>query len=90
MTAKNLLKEWLLQTDHSNLKEGHYFVIEEAMKEYAKLKCEELLKIVAEKAKIETKPKENILNLSMMDDWSYYTIDKNSILNAVDLNEFIK
>ena len=51
MTAKNILEEWLSQTDQTNLKQGHYFVIEEAMKEYTKMKCKELLEIVAEKLK---------------------------------------
>ena len=41
MTAKSILEEWLSQTDQTNLKQGHYFVIEESMKEYAKMKCKE-------------------------------------------------
>lgn len=49
MTAKSILEEWLSQTDQTNLKQGHYFVIEEAMKEYAKMKCKELLLMTAEK-----------------------------------------
>lgn len=57
------------------------------MMEYAELKCRELLEIVAEKAKA------NVLY-----DWSgntgseycneYAVVDKDSILNAVDLKEF--
>ena len=50
MIAGEILEEWLIQTDQTNLKEGHYFVIQEAMKEFAELKCKELLEIVAEKA----------------------------------------
>lgn len=78
MTAKNILTEWLSQTDQTNFKEGHYFVIEEAMKEYASLKCQELLEIVTEKVKLE---------------WIDYTngeviVNKDSILNAVDLDKF--
>lgn len=46
-------------------------------KEYARLKCEELIKIVAEKAEVEH-------------DWNTSYVDRDSILNAVDLNEFIK
>ena len=49
MTAKSILEEWLSQADQTNLKQGHYFVIEEAMKEYAKMKCKELLLMTAEK-----------------------------------------
>ncbi len=48
------------------------------MKEYAKLKCEELLEIVAEKAE------------SYVIGGLVSQVDKNSILNAVDLDEFIK
>ena len=50
MIAGEILEEWLIQTDQTNLKEGHYFVIQEAMKEFAEIKCKELLEIVAEKA----------------------------------------
>lgn len=52
--------------------------IEDAMKEYAKLKCEELLKIVAEKAEVS------------FNKFGEEYVDKESILNAVNLNEFIK
>jgi hypothetical protein len=85
MTAKEILKEWLIQTDQTNLKEGHYFVIEQAMKEFAELKCKELLEIVAEKAKI-------VENRSMINgyDCTERWVDKDSILNAVDLKGFIK
>lgn len=60
----------------------------DAMKEYARLKCEELLKIVAEKAKasIEYTYSGNVGEYR--DEWAI--INKDSILNAVDLNEFIK
>jgi hypothetical protein len=83
MEAGEILKEWLIQTDQTNLKEGHYFVIQEAMKEFAELKCKELLEIVSEKAK--TKPYST--NTSI--DFSKLVVDKNSILNAIDLKEFI-
>jgi hypothetical protein len=84
MKAEEILKEWLIQTDQTNLKEGHYFVIQEAMKEFAELKCRELLEIVAEKAKT----KHYSTNTSI--DFSKLVVDKDSILNAVDLKEFIK
>jgi hypothetical protein len=93
MTAEGILKEWLSQTDQTNLKEGHYIVIKQAMIEFAELKCKELLKIVAEKAKIKDEngyvyyqPHTFYCNGEKHETW----VDKNSILNAVDLKEFIK
>ncbi len=77
MTRKEVLKEWLSQTDQTNFKEGHYFVIEEAMKEYTRLKCQELLLLVAEKAE------ENFTY-----SFGYSFEDKDSILNVVDLEKF--
>ncbi|WP_396180278.1 hypothetical protein [Flavobacterium sp.] len=82
MTAEEILEEWLSQTDQTNLKEGHYFVIKEVMKEFAELKCKELLEIVAEKAKTEKSGNSG--------SWYDARVDKDSILNAVDLKEFIK
>lgn len=81
MTAEHILEEWLSQTDKTNLKEGHYFVIKEAMKEYTELKCRELLEIVAEKAKAD-------MNFNFTGNTPY--VIKSSILNAVDLKNFIK
>lgn len=62
--------------------------VAEAMKEYARLKCEELIKIVAEKAKanIEYTYSGNVGEYR--DEWAI--VNKDSILNAVDLEEFIK
>ena len=67
--------------------------LEEAMKEYAKMKCKELLEIVAEKAKIKDEdgdvyeqPKGFYCNGELYETW----VDKDSILNAVNLDEFIK
>jgi hypothetical protein len=53
--------------------------VKEAMKEYTKLKCEELLKTVAKKAKVNFNNKES----------NDYGVDVGSILNVVDLEEFI-
>jgi hypothetical protein len=89
MTAEEILKEWLIQTDQTNLKEGHYFVIKEAMKEFAELKCKELLEIVAEKAKTKTIYESNGQPSSSFPEFEYEVVDKDSILNAVDLKEFI-
>lgn len=63
--------------------------IVKSMKEYAKLKCEELLAIVADKAKAEIKYEySGNTGSEYLDEWA--VIDKDSILNAVDLNDFIK
>lgn len=51
------------------------------MKSYAKEKCQELLEIVAEKAK--TKKNGN------SGSWFDASVDKDSILNAVNLDKFI-
>jgi hypothetical protein len=59
--------------------------IESALIGFAELKCKELLEIVAKKAKI-------VENRSMVNGYDYTErwVDKDSILNAVDLKEFIK
>lgn len=77
-------------TAHEFLDKEHFYLIidsrdtnidsediEQAIKEYSKLKCQELLEIVAEKAKVE-------------EVWNNYYVNKDSILNAVDLDKFIK
>lgn len=62
--------------------------IEKAMQEYARLKCQELLLLVADKAKVIGEVEQN-------SDFNYVTpddiiiVDKDSIFNAVDLNKFI-
>ena len=56
--------------------------VKNAMQEYAKLKCQELLDIVVEQVTVKTKYK-GLLNNSIF-------IDKDSILNAVDLESFCK
>lgn len=50
--------------------------LQKAMKEYAKLKCQELLLVVAEKAEIS------------YNKFGEEYVDKDSILNAVDLEKF--
>ena len=45
-TAEELLEEHFISVDKSNIKHGHYFVIKEAMKEFAKLHVEAALKEV--------------------------------------------
>lgn len=102
MTAENILEEWLIQTDQTAFKEGHYFVIKEAMKEFAKIKCEELLEIVMEKAVTKTEKKsqygkyrkwQKVKEGEEFDLFQYEmkcSVDKDSILNAVKLYEFIR
>ena len=67
MTAEDYALENMQGTD---LQE-----IEMALQGFAKMKCKELLEIVAEKAKIK--------------DFGY-TVSRDSIINAVNLDEFIK
>jgi hypothetical protein len=54
----------------------------EALSEFAELKCKELLEIVAKKA--ETKKEGN------SGSWYDAKVDKDSILNAVNLKELVK
>ena len=64
---------------------------EEALKEFAKIKCQELLEIVAEKARIINEdggvyqqPHIFFCNGEAYKNW----VDKDSILNCVDLENF--
>jgi hypothetical protein len=89
MTALNILvKNGVFQTEDVNQKFNlnatrDCFIktqkdIVRAMQEYARLKCEELLEIVAEKAEV-------YRSEGGYENW----VDKDSVLNAVDLDEFI-
>lgn len=82
MTAREVLWKEL---PHNSSVENENTIINK-MKEYAKEKCQELLKIVAEKAET----KELFVNGS---DGGWYDkvgkVNKDSILNAVNLDEFI-
>ena len=67
--------------------------IEKSKKGFAKMKCKELLEVVAKKAKIRDEdgdvyeqPKGFYCNGELYETW----VDKDSILNAVNLDEFIK
>lgn len=83
MTAEDFLQDSLTISHFYNDKYDKMCCfssdVQKVMKEYTRLKCKELLKIVAEKA-------ENGFTHS----FGYSFEDKDSILNAVDLNEFIK
>jgi len=95
---KRNIRRGLSQTDQTNLKEGHYFVIEQAMKEYAKLKCQELLEIVVDNAMIETNNdcygKKVVKSTSFTEreqgfsSTTFISVDKDSIFNSVDLDSF--
>jgi hypothetical protein len=71
---KEVEKGYLLADTTEDLKN-----LVDILKEFAELKCKELLEIVAEKAEVR-------LGISSCN----YVVDKDSILNAVDLKEFIK
>lgn len=97
MTAENYLENTFSETgfDIDNTIQKNLVI--GAMKWYAMLKCEELLKIVAEKAEVEKthiSPVNNILSREVSKSLGFENTDvkvsTDSILNAVDLNEFIK
>lgn len=73
MTAEEYMME--------NMQGADYQEIEDALIGFAKLKCQELLEIVAEKAEIK-----EYFELNYQ--WTY-SVDKDSIINAVDLDKFI-
>ena len=100
MTAEDFLQE--------HLEISHFFSdayeetvcfskdVQKAMKEYTKLKCQELLLLVAEKATIRHTFTSAIDGKTIHSydkifstENSMFTIDKDSILNAVDLETFI-
>lgn len=64
-------------------------VVLEAMREYARLKCKELLEIVAEKVRIvEDGDIDNPYEEYFLDLGGSLRVNKDSILNAVDLEDF--
>jgi hypothetical protein len=85
MTAEEYFIDWDLEHDYES---GDVISI---MKDYAKIKCQELLTIVAEKSKvIESTPYINYKPESMIKRGSnIISVYKDSILSAVDLNQFI-
>jgi len=86
MTAEDMLQDSLKISHFYNDKYDRMCCFSDdvqlAMQEYAKLKCQELLEIVSEKAELDWEKFSNY-------DSSSCEIDKDSILNAVDLGEFI-
>jgi len=103
MTAKEAIMRGNEGMDFRDVIDNLYDdVILMFMRDYTELKCKELLEIVAEKVKIEVAPEG--LNKRSIDVYESYergghgepnwctkiSVDKDSILNAVDLKEFIK
>jgi hypothetical protein len=78
ITNKEVEKGYLLADTTEDLKN-----LVDILKEFAELKCKELLEIVAEKAELDYEKYDNY-------DAQSCEINKDSILNAVDLKEFIK
>lgn len=53
-------------------------------KDICKQACKQILELAAENAKITAKLKENYNELSMLDEWTTYIVDKQSILNTIN------
>ena len=101
MTIEEFINTLMFKYDNTKTE---YIVInqwclEEALKTFAELKCKELLQIAVEKAKVKIekstpyKKYESVKteeNFNMYEYKTKVSVDKNSILNAVDLKEFIK
>lgn len=62
------------------------WMLDTALQEYAKIKCQELLEIVAEKAKTKSIYPHYVIN--EYDEFEHTIVDKDSILNCVDLENF--
>ena len=79
MTAKEFLEE----------REMYNPDIEDVVLEYTKLKCQELLEIVTDKVRIvEDGDIDNPYEEYFLDLGGFLRVDKDSILNAVDLEKF--
>ena len=84
MRTEDFIKTHMFKMDENHKNAGDYICInqgalEEALNSFTKLKCQELLLLVAEKARIDFR------NNKAND----FGIDVDSILNAVDLDSFI-
>lgn len=89
MTADEYLSTEVFGTDFDDL--------ERALQNFAKLKCQELLLLVAEKVKVKntsceeygipcTEDSKEVFQV----DENFFTVDSNSILTCVDLDSFIE
>ena len=81
MKAEEVLKKQKRLGLHDFYYEDEEIIV--SMREYAKLKCQELLEIVAEKVKRKEVEIPSGLKIITTE------IDKDSIINAVDLDSFI-
>jgi hypothetical protein len=93
--------EEILDNQKHGFGSGQFESALKAMQEYAKLKCQELLLLVAEKAVIKTEKKsqfgksrkwQKVKDGEDFDLFAYEmrnSVDKGSIFKAVDLDEFI-
>ena len=82
MTAEQYLLDNIEEVFGKHGDTSQFEEVAEAMKEYARIKCQELLEIVAEKAEVKTVSIPNGLNIKTC------VVDRDSILNAVDLEKF--
>lgn len=97
MTAEKILQENQEQAYYNQ--NSDYRI--KAMQEFAKLKCQELLLLVAEKAEVKTEKKSQYgkyrkwqkvkddEEFNLFDYSMRNSVDKDSIFNAVDLDSFI-
>ena len=53
-------------------------------KDICKQACKQLLELAAENAEITVKLKENCNELSLLDEWTTYIVDKQSILKTIN------
>jgi len=88
MRTEDFIKTHMFKMDENHKNVGDYICInqgalEEALNSFAKLKCQELLLLVAEKAKVTT-----IWEGNTGSEYVDYDVDRDSILNAVDLETF--
>ena len=98
MTAEELLdKDYfhlVLDSRGTNISVGE---IERAMREYAKIKCKDLLEIVVEKAEVKnsfyssfTGLTEEVGKVFYTDNDGTFHVDNESILNVINLENFIE
>ena len=94
MRTEDFIKTHMFKMDENHKNVGDYICInqgalEEALNSFAKLKCQELLLLVAEKVRIiEDGDVDNPYEEYFLDLGGYLRVDKDSILNAVDLETF--
>lgn len=88
-TAAEILEENLISVDKSNFKDGHYFVIEQAMIEFAKLHAEAYRREVHKRVLIIDNKGAKALVHGLKDfegNWRSFQIDKHSVTNVYPLS----